>query len=154
MKRTGLRKFLSLQHDISISAQRKRRGFPRPFYVPFLAAHIHIAAAAVVVIVWHKTASAVVCAAMDPDDNDSDDDDDPESLVIIAENAILVCAAHIIARVVAATVIIAIHHSKYLRLKIKFTLHTIRKMDFCYRKSICNMPMPSGRPDTEHFAPS
>ena len=35
-------------------------------------------------------------------------------------------------KIIAAAVIITIHHSKYLRLKIKFTLHTIRKTDFCY----------------------
>jgi len=53
----------------------------------------------------------------------------------------VVVAADIVASVVAAAVIITIHHSKYLRLKIKFTLHTIRNADFCYcilpRAAVC-----------------
>lgn len=108
----------------------KRRGFPRLFYVPELTAHIHIAAAAVVVI-WCEIIAAAAVTAMNPDDYDGDYDDNPESFIVVAENAVVV-AADIVARVVAAAVIITIHHSKYLRLKIKFTLHTIRNADFCY----------------------
>lgn len=111
---------------------KEKGGDSPPFlYVLELTAHIHIAAAAIVVIVWHKAVAAVVIAAVDPDNHDGDDNDNPECFVIIAENAIVV-AADIVARIIAAAVIITIHHSKYLRLKIKFTLHTIRNTDFCY----------------------
>ena len=113
---------------------KEKGGDSPPFlYVLELTAHIHIAAAAaVVVIVWHKAVAAVVCAAVNPDNHDGDDNDNPECFVIVTEKAVIGCAAHIVARIIAAAVIITIHHSKYLRLKIKFTLHTIRKTDFCY----------------------